>query len=147
VLQPEILERAVEKALSKLAYARSHHASRRTQVERELQDVQRKLDRLLDALADGSLPADEIKSRLTAEKTRKTALETELAKLRQVAQIASLDTEHLKRSLQERVSDVTALFGKHTAQGRQMLRKTPARLPLPRRALHRTANRGRGSSN
>lgn len=36
VLQPAILERAVEKALVKLSYARSHFASRRTQVEREL---------------------------------------------------------------------------------------------------------------
>ena len=31
-----------------------------------LQDVQRKLDRLVDAVADGSLPTDEIKGRLDA---------------------------------------------------------------------------------
>ena len=41
VLKPEVLERSVEKALAKLSYARSNHASRRTQVERELEDVQR----------------------------------------------------------------------------------------------------------
>ena len=40
-----------------------HYTSRRLQIERELGEVQRKLDRLVDALADGSLPADEIKSR------------------------------------------------------------------------------------
>ena len=55
--------------------------SRRTQVERELEDAHRKLDRLVDALADGSLPADEIKGRLGAEKARKTALQAELTKL------------------------------------------------------------------
>ena len=122
-LQPTILERAVEKALAKLAHARAHLATRRSQAERELQEVQRKVDRLVDALADGSLPADEIKARLTCEKARKTALQAELTKLEQVAQVVSLDTGHLKRSLQERVSDVTALLGRHTVQARQMLRK------------------------
>ena len=62
----------------KFSYARSHHASRRTQVEHELEEVQRRLDRLIDALADGSLPADEIKRRLGAEKARKTTLQAEL---------------------------------------------------------------------
>jgi hypothetical protein len=84
-LQPTILERAVEKALAKLAHAHSHHATRRSQAARELQEVQRKVDRLVDALADGSLPADEIKARLTAERARKTALQVELTKLEQVA--------------------------------------------------------------
>jgi hypothetical protein len=123
VLQPEVLELAVEKALAKLSYARSHQASRRTQVERDLEDVQRKLDRLVDALADGSLPADEIKGRLGSEKARKTALQAEMTKLEQFAAIARLDIGHLKSTLRERVSDVTALLGRHTAQARQMLRK------------------------
>lgn len=126
VLQPEILQRAVQKALAKLAYARSHHNARRAQVERELQDVQRKVDRLVDALGDGSLPADEIKLRLNAEKARKTALQAELAKLEQVAQVATLDPTTLERTLRERVSDVTGLLGRHTAQARQMLRKVLA---------------------
>ena len=123
VLQPATLERAVEKAVAKLSHARSHYTSRRAQVERELGDVQRKLDRLVDALADGSLPSDEIKNRLGTEKARKTALQAELTKLEQLAGIASLDTAHLKRTLREKVSDVITLLGNHTAQARQMLRK------------------------
>src|SRR3989454_2482427 len=99
-LQPKILERAVEKAIAKHAYASSHHATRRSQAERELQEVQRKVDRLVDALADGSLPADEIKARLTGEKARKTALEAELTKLSHVAQVVSLDTARLKKTLE-----------------------------------------------
>jgi hypothetical protein len=74
-------------------------------------------------LADGSLPADEIKDRLGAEKARKTALQAELTKLEQLASIANLDGGHLKRTLREKVSDVTTLLGNHTAQARQMLRK------------------------
>ena len=87
------------------------------------QDVQRKLGRLVDALADGSLPTDEIKDRLGAEKARKTALQAEMTKPGQLSEIANQDTEHLKRNLREKVSDVTALLCNHTAQARQMLRK------------------------
>ena len=86
-------------------------------------DIQRKLDRLVDALADGMLPAEEIKDRLTSEKARKTTLQAELEKLDQLARIASIDTAQLKRDLQSRVSDVTVLLAKQTVQARQMLRK------------------------
>jgi len=74
-------------------------------------------------LADGSLPADEIKSRVGAEKARKTALQAELTTLERLGGIASLVIGHLKSTLRERVSDVTALLGRHTAQAREMLRK------------------------
>ena len=57
------------------------------------------------------------------EKARKAALEVELTKLGQVAQVVSLDAARLKKTLEERVSDVAGLLGRHTAHGRQMLRK------------------------
>ena len=118
-----MLSLAVEKALAKLAHARSHHATRKAQVERELSEAQRKLDRLVDALADGSLPVDEIKARLGAEKARKTTLQAELEKLNQLARLTSIDTAQLKRQLQSGVSGRTALLGRQTVQARQMLRK------------------------
>src|SRR5207245_10542643 len=123
LLRPEVLALAVEKALGKVQYARAHHASRRARVEGELVDVQRKLDRLVDALADGTLPAEEIKDRLTRERARKTTLQAELEKLDQLARVASIDTAQLKRDLESRVSDVAALLAKQTVQARQMLRK------------------------
>jgi hypothetical protein len=110
-------------ALVRLIGDRQHHASRRVQVERELSGVQQKLDRLIDALADGSLPADEIKSRLSAEKGRKAALTAEFERLQQLTHVASIDAEQLKRRLRERVSDVTGLLERQTPQARQMLRK------------------------
>ncbi len=95
-------------------------------MERELQEVQRRLDRLLDALADGTLPADEIKARLSAEKACKTALEADLRKLGRVAEVAGLDPVRIKHDLQERVRDVAGLLTRHTVQARQMLRKVLA---------------------
>jgi len=123
VLQPAVLTLAVEKALAKLAYARSHHTSRRARLEGELMDVQRKLDRLVDALADGLLPPDEIRERLNTEKARKTTLQAKLEELDQLGRVASIDIAELKRQFESRASDVTALLAKQTVQARQMLRK------------------------
>jgi hypothetical protein len=74
-------------------------------------------------LADGTRPADEIRARLGADKARKAALQAELEKLDVVARVASIDTTELKRRLEARASDVTALLGRQTVQARQMLRK------------------------
>jgi hypothetical protein len=80
-----VLTSAPERALPRLAARQLAHIERRAQVERELAQVQQRLDRLVDALADGSLPADEIKTRLTAEKVRKTVLSADLARAERLA--------------------------------------------------------------
>jgi hypothetical protein len=122
-LRPEVLERAVGKALGKVAYARSHETSRRRQLQEQLEDIEARLGRLLDALADGLLVGDEIKVRLAAEKARKEKLVAELERLDHLAVVASLDPKELERDLKARVADVTAVLGRHTIQARQMLRK------------------------
>ena len=88
-----------------------------------LAQVQQRLDRLVDALADGSLPADEIKTRLSTEKARKTALSAGLARLERLGKVASLNTDQIAEKLGARVSDVAGLLGRQTVQERQMLRK------------------------
>ena len=86
----------------------------------ELAEVQRKLDRLVDALlADGSLPADEIKPRLSSEKARKEKLAADLERFDQVARIAAIDPAEINRQIQARVSDVTAPR-RQTIQARQI---------------------------
>jgi hypothetical protein len=60
----------MEKALARLTKRQRTRVERHAQVERELAQVQQRLDRLIDALADGSLPTDEIKTRLSTEKAR-----------------------------------------------------------------------------
>src|SRR5262249_6490933 len=122
-LTPQVLTAAVEKALTRLMHHRSRHAGRKTEVEQGLRQVQQRLDRLMDALADGALPTDEIRSRLSAEKTRKTALQAELLKLDQLSKIGQLDAGQVKHQLEARVADVSALLCTHTPQARQILRK------------------------
>jgi len=119
----DILIQAVDRVLARLGFLRSHFDSTRTQLRNELQEVQQRLDRWLDALAESALPTDEIKVRLVTEKARKTRLLADLAMLEQVAQAESQATAPLSLDLWERVRDVTALLTAHTAQARQMLRK------------------------
>jgi len=123
ILSPDVLSSAVDKALARLTATKTHQAGRRSDMERELKQVQAKVDRLVDALADGALPADEIRPRLAAEKSRKATLQAELAKLDGLSKVAGLDTEQLRDRLQARVNDTTALLGKQTPQARQMLRR------------------------
>ncbi len=123
VLDVRILDRAVDKALTRLRTGLEKHLDRRTQVERELSLLVTKMDRLMDALAEGTAPKDEIITRLNEEKQRKTVLAAELTKLSELAGIESLDETKLKRELEERVTDVKALLAQNTTQARQMLRK------------------------
>ena len=94
---------------------------RRTEVERELSLLVTKMDRLMDALAEGTAPKDEIIARLNEEKQRKPLLVAELTKLSEPAGIESLDDAKLKRELHERVADVKSLLAENTTQA-QMLR-------------------------
>jgi hypothetical protein len=85
--------------------------------------VQQRLDRLVDALADGTLPADEIKARLSTEKARKTALTTDLARFERLAKVPSLNVDQIAQKLRGRLNDVAGVLGRQTVQARQMLRK------------------------
>jgi site-specific DNA recombinase len=125
-LDPAVLTGAMEKALARLTKRQRAHTDRRVQVERELAQVQQRLDRLVDALADGSLPADEIKTRLSTEKGRKTALTADLARLERLAKFASINVEQIAQKLRARVNDVAGVLGRQTVQARQMLRKVLA---------------------
>jgi site-specific DNA recombinase len=123
VLDVRILDRAVDEALARLRSGREKHLDRRTQVERELSLLVTKMDRLMDALAEGTGPKEEIIVRLNEEKQRKTVLAAELTKLSELAGIEALDETQLKRELHERVADVKTLLEQNTTQARQMLRK------------------------
>jgi hypothetical protein len=122
-LDPAVLTGAMEKVLARLTKRQHTHIERRAQVERDLAQVQQRLDRLVDALADGSLPADEIKTRLTTEKARKTALTADFSRLERVAKVASLNIDQIAQKLRARVNDVAGVLGRQTVQARQMLRK------------------------
>jgi DNA invertase Pin-like site-specific DNA recombinase len=75
VLHPSVLAAAVDKAVAMLSGDDDERDSRRAQLERELAEAQQRIDRLVGALPDGVLPADEIRPRLLAEKGPQDAVD------------------------------------------------------------------------
>src|SRR5207247_6809203 len=96
VLDEGVLDRAVDLAFADLTAGVTEQRARHAELDGELSAIQTRIDRLLDALADGSVPRDEVAARLNAEKTRKDALTNERARLSGMLIVADLDTEKIK---------------------------------------------------
>ena len=122
-LRPEVLDVAVDLAVERLTSGVKEYQARKVVVEQELSEVQRRLDRYLDALGDGSLPRDEVASRLNTEKARKDALAVERDKIVGMLSVADLDAEQTKLDLRAKAQDIVGVLAKEIPQARQMLRK------------------------
>jgi DNA invertase Pin-like site-specific DNA recombinase len=123
LLDEDVLGVAVDRACSRLTADVQKHRAQMMGVERELAGIQLRIERLLDALGDGSLPRDEVAGRLNAEKSRKDTLTAERARLTSVLRATDVDAARIKAELLVKVQDVKALLGRHIPQARQMLRK------------------------
>ena len=123
VLNEGVLDRAVDLAFAELTAGVAEQRARHAELEGELSAIQTRIDRLLDALADGSVPREEVAVRLNAEKVRKDAMTSERARLSGMLTVADLDTEKIKADLHDKVRDVKGLLGQQVPQARQMLRK------------------------
>jgi hypothetical protein len=120
-LHPRVLAAVVEKALTLLIDMDGHYVARRAKLDRDLGEVQRRIDRLVAALADAAMPADEIRPRLTAEKAQKLALQEERAQLDRVG-LQPVDVTAIRRQLQTLAADMGAVLGGDIASARQALR-------------------------
>src|SRR5215831_17783550 len=123
LLDEQVLGDAVDRACSRLTAGVQEQRERKGTVERELGAIQIRIERLLDALGEGSLPRDEVAGRLNAEKSRKDTLAVERDRLTRVLRATDIDAGRLKAELLVKVQDVKALLGRHVPQARQMLRK------------------------
>jgi hypothetical protein len=88
----------------------SQQRLRYAELDSELTAVQGRIERLLDALADGSILRDEIAVRLNAEKTRKDALASERDRLPGTLKLGDFDADKIKADLQDKVRDVKGVL-------------------------------------
>lgn len=94
VLDERIVEAAVSKALEHLRSGQERDLDRRSQIEREVNLIEHRIQWTVDAIANaGSM--DELVARLKKEKTRKEALVQELASLGDLERVVSLETKRL----------------------------------------------------
>ena len=141
-LEPSVLTLAVEKAVASLTKRQRVQINRRSQAERELVQVQQRLDRLVDALADGSLPHEDLRTRLSAETSRRKALQAELQRLEAIGQVATMNIDKLAGRINTKVRDVVGVLGRQTPQARQMLREFLTR----RSTWNRSVQAGRAAT-
>ena len=123
ILDPRLLEAAVDRALARLRTGLAHPLGRRAEIERALTDVEAKETRLVAAITAAGSDLDPLVAALRAAGDRKGTLRAELAGLADVSRVATLDAEQIKLALRTRVADVRSLLAESTHQARAMLRK------------------------
>jgi site-specific DNA recombinase len=116
-----LLEAAVDRALARLLAGQQHGLDRRAVLERELAQVQHRLDRALDTFLDGQGGMPEIRAKIEADRERKDALTAALSAL--AAAPPALEPEPIKRALRALATDLRALLSSNIQQARAVLRR------------------------
>jgi site-specific DNA recombinase len=141
ILDPDRIERAVDRALERLTT--SDTVARRGKLEAESKTLEKKIARLVAMLEDGDEIAP-LKEALRQRQARYQDVQQELRSLD--VQRAALDRGSVRRDLLRRVKDWRGLLRKHPEQGRQILRKLiVGRLVFEPRTDGNVAFRGTGT--
>ena len=127
VLQPEIIERVITKAIKKLWVGKP---TERQAVEQALKGVNLELTRLTAAVVNGE-PFPTLVAAMKDAERRKVTLEGQLRGFQQAEQIKALDLTYLREKLTARLKDWQGLLDGHPALKRQLLKKLiPEKLVL-----------------
>jgi DNA invertase Pin-like site-specific DNA recombinase len=119
-LDPRVFQRALEMLAERLRASYLQRDERRTELERDLLDVDRKTQHLVDAIARGEV-VDPLIARLKAEQARKQTLVAELQGLPAVR--PELDPAKVLAAARHKLDDLRDLLRRHPSQARQVLRK------------------------
>ena len=120
LLDHRVIQRAIERAFLPHQADERQQIDQRARLERELEAVEAKLGRLVEALVSGG-PMETVIAQIKAEEERKRALVAECEALQ--AGSDSLDYDKVRKDIEQRTADVEGVLQRQTAQSRQMLRK------------------------
>jgi DNA invertase Pin-like site-specific DNA recombinase len=121
VLRPEVIEAAVQEALSRLRPARDTVARRRAEGQATLARLEAECGQLTEAIAaGGEWPS--LLAGLKARERERRQVEQELAGLAQLEQVSQLDWQQVGRDLRDRLTDWQGLLQRQPAQAQQILR-------------------------
>ena len=122
VLDPEIVEGAVEDVLAELQPAPAAAEAMRDALERDLRDVEQAQARLIDAIATaGDVAA--LSARLKDQEARRAQLTREMGAFDERQKSMRVDPRRIDRELRKRLTDWRRLLGDHTPIARQMVLK------------------------
>ncbi len=116
LLHPDVVEAVVQEFRQAQAARLSAARSSRATIERELGDIGRRADRLVDQVADGVLTGRSIKAKLDELETRRSQLEAELELSNVSAEVVTLHP-HVATRYRQLVEDLqTRLSGDGSAE-------------------------------
>jgi hypothetical protein len=118
ILNPERIQKAVDRALARLTSAQSK--TRRAKLDAEARDLEKRIRTLVEKIEDGEDFAS-LKEVLRQRESRLQEVRLELKALD--GQQAALDPVRVQRDLLKRVNDCRGLLRKRHEQGRMVLRK------------------------
>jgi hypothetical protein len=121
VLDPEVIERAVQRAIDLLA-----PGARKAEAERlrgELATLDTEIERLTNAIAGGGDP-HVLNSAIRTRQARRTEAEAQLATADQLSR--TLDVNAIRAKVRTRMAEWQESLRAHVAQSRQVLRKCVA---------------------
>ncbi len=122
LLQPEIVEAAIQEAIDRLRPSDEAAARQRQQIERELATVEQTLTRLVAAIeAGGDVPS--LVKAIREREQAKAEFQAQLTSLSGLERIQTWDPQQLRRDLTKRLTQWQGLLTRHVAQTRQILRK------------------------
>jgi DNA invertase Pin-like site-specific DNA recombinase len=123
MLRPEAIEAAIEAAIASLRPDTGTVAARRDAFHAQLQDIERELQRLAEAIATAGGDSPTLVQAIQAREAEKRRLGGALAELDALSQVAELDIPRLRRDLAGRLTDWQGLLSRQTIQARQILAK------------------------
>jgi hypothetical protein len=121
ILQPAIIAKAIEKALTQLSAPGEPPEARRDGLQKELKQIEAELARLTTAIAAGGTLNTLIAAIQERENSR-TQVQAELALLNGVM-LTPFDAERTEAELRHYLADFSGLAQRHPAQTRQIVRK------------------------
>ena len=122
MLDEDMLQAAVERALTQLRAGQARDVRRKSEIECELSQVETHISNMVDAIKRAKA-TESLLAGLDSEESRKKALLDERSRLGELEKMQSLETHKVANELSARFRDVKTLLGRHIPQSREMLKK------------------------
>jgi site-specific DNA recombinase len=122
VLHPEVVRRAMSRAIAELNAPTDTVVPRRTALQAELGVLEQELSRLAAAVAQGG-DLKPLLEGIQARERRRGTLQTELAGLEGLQPVTTSDLQQIQQDVEARLADWQGLLRRHVAQSRQILKK------------------------
>jgi site-specific DNA recombinase len=122
VLHPEVVRRAINRAINELNAPTDTVVPRQTGLQAELTVLEQELARLTAAVAQGG-DLKPLLDGIQAREQRRRTLQTELAGLEGLQPVTARDLQDIQREVETRFSDWRGLLTRQVVQSRQILKK------------------------